>query len=48
MQKHAGKVPVCEAEDHASDGYYVFVSLIGAVAVMVCAILLAFGVEMLI
>ncbi len=47
MQKYAGKVRVCQNDDHVSDGYYVFVSLIGVVVVMTCAILLAFGVEML-
>lgn len=47
MQKHAAKVRVCESNDPASDGYYVFVSLICTVLVMICAILLAFGIEML-
>jgi hypothetical protein len=47
MPKQAAKIPVCESDDPASDGYYVFVSLIGTVLVTICAILMAFGVEML-
>ncbi|MFA5955489.1 hypothetical protein [Hyphomicrobium sp.] len=47
MQKHAGKVRLCEDDHHASDGYHVFISLICVVVVMTCAIIVAFGIEML-
>jgi hypothetical protein len=47
MQKHAAKIRLCENDHSVSDGYYVFLCLICAVAVMICTILLAFGIEML-
>lgn len=47
MQKHAAKVRLCDDDHHASDGYYVLISLICVVVAMTCAILLAFGIEML-
>ena len=47
MHKHAGKVPTSAQDDHASDGYYVFVSLICAVLATICMILLAVGIELL-
>ncbi|MFT3729935.1 MAG: hypothetical protein QM780_00715 [Hyphomicrobium sp.] len=47
MQKHAAKIRICEDDHHTSDGYYVFVSVICAVAAMTSAIVLAFGIEMI-
>jgi hypothetical protein len=47
MQKHAEKVRVCDKDDHLSDGYHVFVALIGIVVAMTCVIVLLFGIEML-
>lgn len=48
MQRHTGKIRLCEDDPHASDGYYVLISLICIVVATTCAILLAFGVEMLV
>lgn len=45
--KSSPRVRACEASCHTSDGYYVFIALIGIVVAMTCAIVLAFGIEML-
>lgn len=47
MQKHAGKIRFDEADYPASDGYYVFMTLISAVAATTLTILLGFGIKML-
>lgn len=48
MQKHAGKIRLCEDDHHASDGYYVLISLICIVVAMTCALIATYGIEMLI
>jgi hypothetical protein len=48
MHKHAGKIRFGEADCSASDGYYVFLTLISVVAATTLAILLGFGIEMLV
>lgn len=47
MQKQAGKIRLCE-DDHASDGYYVLISLICIVVAMTSALIITYGIEMLI
>jgi len=47
MPKQAAKIRFNEAEAAASDGYYVFLTLLCAVAATTCAILLSVGIEML-
>lgn len=46
-QKRLEKIHSGDPNGHASDGYYVFISLIGIVAAMICTILVAFGIQML-
>jgi hypothetical protein len=46
MQKRLSKAPAYDSDVHASDGYYVFISLLCMVGLMISAILVAFGVEM--
>ncbi len=48
MQKHAGKIRLEAVDCTPSDGYYVFIALIGAVAATTLVILLGFGIETLI
>jgi hypothetical protein len=47
MQKQASKIRLCDDDRLTSDGYYVFISLICVVVAMTCAIVVAFGIEML-
>lgn len=47
MPKQATKIRFDEIETAASDGYYVFLTLLCAVAATTCAILVSVGIEML-
>jgi hypothetical protein len=48
MQRHAGKVRLEAVDCTPSDGYYVFIALIGAVMTTTLIILLSIGIETLI
>ena len=47
MPKQATKIRFDEIETAASDGYYVFLTLLCAVAATTCALLVSVGIEML-
>jgi hypothetical protein len=47
MQKQAVKIRIPDHDPRASDGYYVFVSLLFAVGFITSTIVLAFAIEML-
>lgn len=48
MQKPIGKIRVYETDPHTSDGYYVLISLICIVVAMTCALIVTYGIEMLV
>jgi hypothetical protein len=48
MQKHSGKSRFVAADCTPSEGYYVFTTLISAIAAPTLVILLGFGIEMLV